>query len=122
VSYLGVKGYAYFGMYTTPGIVVKIRCYANGSPPVRVGALTIPDGQGISLHRSVIDRSFTIGYFATFDDPGQVSTSATTSLSLCYDHALFFFAQRYLIRPSPFLLSPVSINRTDKRTSPIPFL
>ena len=69
-----VEGYAYFGMYTTPGIVVKIRCYADGSLPVRVSALTIPDGQGINLHRSVIDASFQIGYWATFDDPGQVST------------------------------------------------
>jgi len=60
-------GYAYFGTYTTPGYVIKVRL----SDLTRVAALTLNTGENY-LRSAVIDTTAGFVYFGTDTDPGVV--------------------------------------------------
>ena len=62
-----LNGFAYFGTYTYPGVVVKVRL----SNLTRVGALTLDWGEH-QLFSAVIDQPNGFAYFGTFTDPGIV--------------------------------------------------
>lgn len=75
------NGYAYFGMYTSPGIVVKVALGAGSSPPTRVGAVTLAAGED-NLYVAAIDSASGYGYFGTVTFPGivvKVALGAGTS-------------------------------------------
>ncbi len=58
-------GYAYFGMFTYPGRIVKVRL----SDFTRVGALDFAPGEN-ELYAAVIDPAAGYAYFGTFTYPG----------------------------------------------------
>lgn len=58
--------YAYFGTYTTPGIIVKIRL----SDFTRVGNLTLNPGEN-EITSAVIDPGGQFAYFGTSTSPGS---------------------------------------------------
>jgi hypothetical protein len=60
-------GHAYFGTYTSPGVVVKVRL----SDFTRVDALTLNGGE-IYLRSAVIDPDGGHAYFGTITQPGVV--------------------------------------------------
>jgi hypothetical protein len=60
-------GFAYFGTYTMPGLVVKVRL----SDFTRVGALVLNDGEA-QLTSAVIDPAGGFAYFGTGTSPGTV--------------------------------------------------
>ena len=60
-------GFAYFGMDTTPGIVVKVRL----SDFTRVGALTLNEDE-VFVDAAVIDPAGGFAYFGTDTVPGKV--------------------------------------------------
>jgi uncharacterized repeat protein (TIGR01451 family) len=61
------NGYAYFGTYTTPGQVVKVRL----SDFTRVGAITLNSGED-KLRSAVLDATNGYAYFGTNTTPSQV--------------------------------------------------
>ena len=61
------SGFAYFGTYTSPGIVVKVRL----SDFTRVGALTLNADEN-ALISAVIDPAAGFAYFGTYASPGIV--------------------------------------------------
>jgi hypothetical protein len=61
------KRFAYFGTFTTPGIVVKI----NLATFTRVGAITLKTGENV-LTSAVIDPGRGLAYFGTNTSPGRV--------------------------------------------------
>ncbi len=60
-------GFAYFGTYTSPGVVVKI----DLATFTRVGALTLDPGED-GLSSAVIDQTHGFAYFGTSTSPGIV--------------------------------------------------
>jgi hypothetical protein len=60
-------GYAYFGTFTSPGVVVKVRL----SDFTRVAALTLNSGESY-LRSAVIDPADGYAYFGTGTEPGIV--------------------------------------------------
>ena len=64
-------GYAYFGTYTSPGIVVKVALGSGSDLPTRVGAVTLNSGEDV-LTNAVIDPPNGYAYFGTYTSPGIV--------------------------------------------------
>ncbi|MFH0939561.1 MAG: hypothetical protein V1899_09825, partial [Planctomycetota bacterium] len=65
------NGYAYFGTYTEPGIVVKVALGGGGAAPARVGAVTLNAGEN-RLYSAAIDAANGYAYFGTDTAPGIV--------------------------------------------------
>ncbi len=68
-----VGGYAYFGTGVSgvPGRVVKVALGAGANLPMRVGAVTLEDGES-QLNSAVIDVPNGYSYFGTFTEPGRI--------------------------------------------------
>jgi PKD repeat protein len=60
-------GFAYFGLYTSPGIIVKIRL----SNFTEVGSITLPAGENY-LSSAAIDFTKQVAYFGTSTFPGII--------------------------------------------------
>ena len=65
------NGYAYFGLGTTPGRVVKVALGGGGDPPHRVGAVTFEPGED-DITCAVIDPESGYAYFGTGTLPAYV--------------------------------------------------
>jgi sugar lactone lactonase YvrE len=71
------RGYAYFGTYTSPGIVVKVVIGPGNTSPSRVGGTDDPGATPLkagenNLACAVIDPGAGYAYFGTFTSPGIV--------------------------------------------------
>lgn len=64
------NGYAYFGTSSSPGRVVKVALGTGASPPQRVSALTLNNGED-SLSTAVIDAANGYAYFANNASPAM---------------------------------------------------
>ena len=62
-----LNGFAYFGTYTYPGVVVKVRL----SNLTRVGAFTLNSGED-RLRSAVIDQPNGFAYFGTLTDSDKI--------------------------------------------------
>lgn len=65
------KGYAWFGTYTNPGIVVKVALGDGNEPPRQVGYVILNYGEGF-LISAVIDKTNGFAYFGTQVSPTYV--------------------------------------------------
>lgn len=61
------NGFAYFGTYTSPGFVVKVRL----SDFTRVGAINLNTGENL-LTSAILDAAGQNAYFGTYTSPGRV--------------------------------------------------
>jgi len=67
-----IHGYAYFGTFTTPAIVVKVRLGVGDVAPFRVGAITLATGENSIYRASVIDPANGYAYYGVSGDPAKV--------------------------------------------------